>query len=266
MRAVNLIPADQRSGQPVGAGRSQGGAYAVLVLIAGLAIMAYSYGSADHQISSRHAQVASLASQAQQAQAAAERLAPYTSFIALREQRTQAVKALVNSRFDWAHVLHEFGRVLPAQASISSLSGTIGSGSASGSSSAASTSSGASSTSASGSSSSAASSSVASATPPGSVPTFTLSGCATSQSTVALTLERLRLIDGVKEVTLQSSTTGSSGGGASGSCPVHDPTFTATVAFDPLPSTSAAPSATTAVSDVAGAPATAATTSGVSAR
>ena len=28
MRAVNLIPAEQRSGQPVGAGRSQGGAYA----------------------------------------------------------------------------------------------------------------------------------------------------------------------------------------------------------------------------------------------
>ncbi len=47
---------------------------------------------------------------------------------------------------------------------------------------------------------------VTSATPPGSVPTFTLSGCATSQSEVAQTLDRLRLIDGVSEVTLQSST------------------------------------------------------------
>jgi hypothetical protein len=118
MRAVNLIPADQRSGQPVGAGRSQGAAYAVLALIAGLAIMAYSYGGAKHRISSGRAQVASLTAEAQRAQAAAERLAPYTSFIALREQRTQAVKTLMGSRFDWAHVLHEFGRVLPAQASI----------------------------------------------------------------------------------------------------------------------------------------------------
>jgi Tfp pilus assembly protein PilN len=268
MRAVNLIPAEQRSGQPVGAGRSQGGAYAVLVLIAGIAIMAYSYGSADHQISSRHAQVASLTAQAQQAQAAAERLAPYTSFIALREQRTQAVKALVDSRFDWAHVLHEFGRVLPAQASISSLSGTIGTGTGSASTSSSGASSSAASSSAA-SSSTASSSAVASSTPPGSVPTFTLAGCATSQTSVALTLERLRLIDGVKEVTLQSSTTGSSGGGSSGGgCPAHDPTFTATVSFDPLPSPAAATTAAKTVSDSTGAPATvaAATTSGVSAR
>jgi len=264
MRAVNLIPAEQRSGQPVGAGRSQGGAYAVLVLIAGLAIMAYAYGSADHQIASSRAQAASIAAQAQRAQAAAERLAPYTSFIALREQRTQTVRALVDSRFDWAHVLHEFGRVLPAQASITSLSGTIGSGTGS----SASTSSSATSSSAT-SSSAASSTAVASSTPPGSVATFTLAGCATSQSAVALTLERLRLIDGVKEVTLQSSTKGSSGGGTTGGgCPAHDPTFAATVAFDPLPTSSAVGAEAKTVSDSTGAPATAAkaTTSGVSAR
>jgi hypothetical protein len=266
MRAVNLIPAEQRSGQPVGVGRSQGAAYAVLVLIAGLALMAYSYGSADHKISSARAKVASLAAQAQQAQVAAERLAPYTSFIALREQRTQAVKALVDSRFDWAHVLHEFGRVLPAQASITSLSGSVGTGSTSG----ASTSASGASSSSSSSSTASAGATVASATPAGSVPTFTLAGCATSQSEVALTLERLRLIDGVKEVTLVSSTTGasSSGGGSGGGCPAHDPTFSATVVFDPLPAASAVTAATSTVADSTGAPATAAaaTSSGVSAR
>ena len=35
----------------------------------------------------------------------------------MREQRAQAVDALIDSRFDWAHVFHEFGRVLPSQAS-----------------------------------------------------------------------------------------------------------------------------------------------------
>jgi hypothetical protein len=273
MRAVNLIPAEQRSGQPVGAGRSQGAAYAVLVLIAGLALMAYAYGSADHQISSARAKVASVTAQAQQAQVAAERLAPYTSFIALREQRTQAVKALVDSRFDWAHVLHEFGRVLPAQASITSLGGTIGTGGTSGAStstSGASSSASSASASSSSASSAGAGGAVTSATPAGSVPTFSLAGCATSQSEVALTLERLRLIDGVKEVTLVSSTTGasSSGGGAGGGCPAHDPTFSATVVFDPLPAASTVTAATSTVSDSTGAPATAApaTSSGVSAR
>jgi hypothetical protein len=275
MRAVNLIPADQRSGQPVGAGRSQGAAYAVLVLIAGLAVMVYAYGGAKHQIASRRAQAASLAAEAQRAQAAAERLAPYTSFIALREQRTQAVKTLMDSRFDWAHVLHEFGRVLPTQTSIASLSGTIGasavgssgsSGSASSSSASSGSASSGSASSGSAGSSSAGGAPVASSTPPGSVPTFTLSGCAASQTDVALALQRLRLIDGVKEVTLQSSAASASGGGgATGGCPAHAPTFSATVVFDALPASSGAASATTTVSDSSGA-STASTTSGVSAR
>ncbi len=235
MRAINLIPADQRSGQPVGAGRSQGAAYAVLVLVGGLALMAFLYGQAHHQVTSRRAQAAAIAAQAQRAQAAAERLAPYTSFVALREQRVQAVDALVDSRFDWAHVLHEFGRVLPSHVSIDSLSGTVG---GSGSSSAA---------------SGAAAGSSSGATPPGSVPTFTLQGCATGQTVVALTLERLRLIDGVKEVTLQSSTAGGSGSSAttssSGSCSGSDASFSATVIFDPLPSSSAVATASRTISD-----------------
>ena len=47
-------------------------------------------------------------------------------------------------------------------------------------------------------------------------------------------LERLHLIDGVKEVTLQSSTSSGSPGGG-GSCPGADPSFTAAVVFAPLP-------------------------------
>ncbi len=240
MRAVNLIPSEQRSGQPVGAGRSNGGAYAVLVLIGGVALMAYLYGQARHQVTSRGAQAAALTAQAQQTQAAAERLAPYTSFIALHEERMQTVDSLVDSRFDWAHVLHEFGRVLPPETSISSLTGTIG---ASGSSSTSAPASAPATSTAGTGTAPAASPSVASATPSGSVPTFTIAGCAIGQPAVALMLERLHLIDGVTEVTLQSSTassTGSSGGGAaSGGCPSHDASFAATVTFDPLPSTSA---------------------------
>jgi Tfp pilus assembly protein PilN len=234
MRAVNLIPADQRSGQPVGAGRSQGGAYAVLGLVGGLALMAFFYGQARHDVNSRSAQTASLAAQAQQAQAAVEKLAPYTSFVAQREQRVQAVDALVDARFDWAHVMHEFGRVLPKQTSITSLNGSIGTAGSS----------------AAGSSASPASSGSAAGASSGAGPSFTLAGCAMSQSTVALTLERLRLIDGVKEVTLQSSTAGAAGSSSSaGACSGHRATFSATVIFDPLPSSSTVAAANKTVSD-----------------
>jgi Tfp pilus assembly protein PilN len=227
MRAVNLIPADQRSGASVGAGRSGGAAYAVLALAAGLAVMALLYGQAHHQITSRKTQAATLTARAQAEQSAAARLAPYTTFIALRQERTQAVETLVNSRFDWAHVFHEFGRVFPIDASITSLTGTIGSPAA--------TANGASAS----SSAAAGASTVASATPPGSVPTFTVSGCATTQTAVAQTLTRLRLMDGVSNVTLQSSTKAAAGGG----CPGSDPAFAIQVTFQPLP---AAPAATTA--------------------
>jgi hypothetical protein len=244
MRAVNLLPPEQRSGFAGGVGRSQGGAYAVLAALAGLAILAVLYGIASHQISSRRAQVASLSAQAARAKAAAAQLAPYSSFLALREQRMQAVAQLVDSRFDWAHAFHELGRVLPKDASISTLTGSVGSSGkpASGGTAASSSPSASGSGSSSGGSpagaggAAATSSTASSATPPGSVPVFLLSGCATSQSEVALTLQRLRLIDGVSEVTLQSSTKSAAGGtGGEAGCPARDPAFSVQITFAALP-------------------------------
>jgi Tfp pilus assembly protein PilN len=238
MRAFNLIPPDERSGTGIDTGKSGGGAFVVLGLIAVLAIFALLYGVARHQISSQNAKVATLTAQAQAAQAQAARLAPYVSFMALHEQRVQAVDQLVDSRFDWAHAFHEIGRVLPRNTSLSSVSGTIGSTTGAAATASPAKSSGSASTAA------ASSGTVASATPPGSIPTFTLSGCATSQTAVALTLTRLRLIDGVSEVTLQSSTKpggsgGGGGGGASGGCKGNQATFAMLITFDALPTVSA---------------------------
>jgi Tfp pilus assembly protein PilN len=234
MRAVNLIPADERQGAGGAAGRSEGAAYAVLALLAGAALLALLYGQAHRQVSSRREQLASLSARAQQAQAQASGLSAYTSFTTLREERERAVSQLVDSRFDWAHSFHELGRVLPGTASIGSIQGTIGSATGSPAAAAAKT---------------AAVASPVSATPPGSVPTFTLTGCATSQAQVALTLNRLRLIDGVSEVTLQSSTktsAGSTGGSATAGCPPGGPAFNAIVTFDSLPAAGSATASTVA--------------------
>jgi hypothetical protein len=240
MRAVNLIPAEARRGAALGAGRSDGAVYGVMAVLGGLAVLALIYGIAQHQISSRRSQLASTAERTQRAQAEVAQLTPYTSFIALREQRVQAVSQLVDSRFDWAHAFHELGRVLPHDASISSLTGQIGSTTTGASASSSSTPSTPSTSGTGSASATASAATVSSATPPGSVPTFALTGCATSQAQVALTLERLRLIDGVSEVTLQSSTkAGSQSGGSSGAssagCPSDSPAFSVAVSFDPIP-------------------------------
>lgn len=245
MRAVNLIPAEQRGGAPVGAGRSGGVAYAVLGLVVGLAVMALLYGMARHDVSTRGAEVAAISAQAQQAESAASRLAAYVNFVTLAEQRTAQAAQIVDSRFDWAHVLHEFGRVLPRTVSLSTLSGTVGASSTS-----------------SGPVTTVAAASSSGATPPGATPTFNIAGCATSQVQVARTLQRLRMIDGVREVTLQSSAQATNSGGAGGTgssggavgCPASAPVFSATVTFEPLPTPPAAPASTTIVAGVATVP------------
>jgi Tfp pilus assembly protein PilN len=230
MRAVNLIPAEQRKGGAVGR-RSQGVAFAVLGLLAGAALLTFLYGSASHQLESRKAEAAALTKQAQQVQAQAAQLSSYTSFMQMREQRLQAISQLIGSRFDWSATMYELSRVLPSTVSLSSLQGTIGSATATPSKSSAAPAAGS-------TASTTAAASVASATPPGTTPTFSLAGCATSQIAVAQTLVRLRLISGVSNVTLQSSAKSGSGGGGSGgsgSCPEGAPAFSVQVTFQPLP-------------------------------
>lgn len=239
MKAVNLIPGEQRVGAGGVTGRSGGGALIVLGLIAGLIVLALVYGHARHEISSQSGETATLKAQTAAIEASTGRLSPYTSFVTMAEQRVQTVSQLIQSRFDWSHSLSELGRVLPSGASLTSLHGTVGAA-------------GATSTSVATSGTSAV---PASSTPPGSTPVFSLAGCATSQSEVALALQRLRLMDGASEVQLQSSTTsGSAGSGASGGgCPVGDPSFSAQITFTGLPAAQSAPPVTKASTETASA-------------
>jgi Tfp pilus assembly protein PilN len=233
MKSVNLIPSEERRGGSPGVGRSGGAAYIVLGALGVLAVLVLLYGMARHKVSDREGKLASITAQTQRAQEAATALTPYTSFVSLREQRMQAVEAVVDSRFDWAHAFHELGRVLPKNTSISSIDGTVGGAAATAGAPAATP---APTTTA---ATTAPAASATSATPPGSVPTMTFSGCASTQAEVALTLQRLRLMDGVSAVSLQSSAKGSSSGAggasSSGNCKAQSPTFTVQITFEPLP-------------------------------
>jgi Tfp pilus assembly protein PilN len=230
VRAVNLIPAEQRESGVSLVGRSNGAALAIVVLLVGLAVLAFMYGSAKHSESKSKAELTTVDAELANARAQVGRLAPYTSFIAMANQRIQAVSALVAARFDWSHAFHELGRVLPRDVLLSSLQGSVGAGTGP--------------TSSSSPGGATTSATPTSATPPGSTPTFALSGCASTQSEVAETLQRLRLIDGVVDVELQSSVKSSSGGsasapsasGAAGGCAAGGATFAAQVTFAGLPS------------------------------
>jgi hypothetical protein len=239
VRAVNLIPAEQRERRTGYANRSNGVAYIVLGVFAVLSLMALLYGVAKHEVSSKESEAAHYEAEAQRVQAQATSLAPYKSFIAMREGRERAVRELVDTRFDWAHAVAEFGRVLPPGTSIGSLEGCVSVPSTTGGGGEAGCSGGGGG--GGGSSSKSSGGAVTSATPQGSVPRFTMSGCAVSQSTVARMLSDLRLIDGVAGAELTSATKsgagGGGGGGAGGSttCQGGEVSFGAKVIFQPLP-------------------------------
>ncbi|MGH2878337.1 MAG: PilN domain-containing protein, partial [Solirubrobacteraceae bacterium] len=126
MRAVNLIPSDQRAGGGSLAGRSGGAALILLALVFGIAALGVLYGSAARNVSKETGEVAKIEAQIAQVQARTGRLQPYISFVQTAEQRTKTVAQLVQARFDWSHMLHELGRVLPADAALGTLNGTIG--------------------------------------------------------------------------------------------------------------------------------------------
>jgi Tfp pilus assembly protein PilN len=195
MRPVNLIPPeDRRGGQaPLRTGPF---AYIVLGALVAALVGVTALVLVGNQISERKNEVAQLKREDAEAKAKAERLAAYTQFQLLSEQRVATVTSLADSRFDWERVMRELTLVLPNDAWLVSLSASatpgvnVGGGSGGGS----------------------ASGLRAAITGPA----LELSGCAAGQESVASFVTALKDIDGVTRVGVQSSqlAEGNSGAGA----------------------------------------------------
>lgn len=182
MKAVNLIPAEQRRDAGGRAGRSGGAAYVLLGALAVLVVLAGVWAVTGKAIKDREADLARVEREASAAEARATALAPYTQFNQLRVKRTQTIRSIAASRFDWAHSLHEVARVVPSDVEVESLRGTVTPSVPVGG--------------------AATANPLRAALPD---PAVELVGCAPSQAQVARMIVRMRLIDGVKRVSLQES-------------------------------------------------------------
>jgi Tfp pilus assembly protein PilN len=240
MKAVNLIPAEDRRGGTAG-GRSGGPAYGVLGALAVLVLMSAAWVTTGNKVTEGRATLASVEQQATAAEAKANGLAAYSAFSDLRKKRAETVASIASSRFDWAHVMHEVSRVIPLGAALTSIAGSVspdvqppnGGGAAL----------------------------ALRGANPG--PALDIVGCSPNQSAVSQMMSRLRLIDGVTRVALADSTKsdsagGAVAGGASGDdCRATDqaPKFDVLVLFAPTPAAAAAATAAAAVAAGATAPA-----------
>jgi Tfp pilus assembly protein PilN len=231
MKAVNLIPREELKAAR-GGGRSGGGAYAVLAVLAMAVLMAGAWAYLGATARQKEATEARVQAEATTAEAQASKLKVYTDFAQLSTSRSETVRQLASSRFDWPHALRDVARTVPASAWVTSLRATVS-----------------------------PSVSVDGTADPLrqaiAVPAIEVTGCAKSQSDVAGTVAAMRQIDDVQRVSLSSSAASVGGSGSSGACgtnaPAGVPQFSMTVFFN-------APKAGTAATTTAGA--TASTTTG----
>lgn len=228
MRPINLIPPEDRSGQhaPLRTGPLAYIVIGALVLALGGVTALVLTGN---QIADSKSEVAKLKQEDAAAQAEAQRLAAYSQFHALHEERLATITSLADSRFDWERVMRELALILPHDVWLTNLDASASPDSNSASS---------------------------GGSLRGSIagPALELSGCAVGHEAVAGFVTALKEIDGVTRVGVESSelgdqeegagSTSGSGGEASGGsqeCRTRNfiSQFHLTVAFDaaPVPAT-----------------------------
>jgi Tfp pilus assembly protein PilN len=201
VRAVNLIPGDQRRGG--GSGRSGSAAYFFLGALGVLVLAAAVYVLTGNQVNERKGELARATQEAGSLEQQAAVLRPYKDFATLSQTRVDTVASLARSRFDWERAMRQLARALPEDVWLTSLVGTVtpgvsfdgggGSGQNTGA--------------------------VRGALP---VPAVELVGCTESHAKVSRVMSRLRTMTGVQRVSLASSekveaTSAPAGGGSTNS-------------------------------------------------
>ena len=216
MKAVNLIPSDAR-GRSSSRGPSTGMQVPVYVLLAVLTAavaLVTIYVLANNSITSRTAKLNDLKTEVAQEQAAVASLGEFTKFSQLAQTRISTVKAIAAARFDWHGALSDLSKVVPANTTLTALTGTVVPGASAGG----------------GASTGGLRGAIT-------APAFELTGCTASQDQVARLMSQLRLINGVTRVTLSNSQAGNTGStSASGAqtCASGSPTFALVVFFSPV--------------------------------
>jgi Tfp pilus assembly protein PilN len=245
MRAVNLIPADAKRGSR-GPSASKGlPTYLFLGVLAIAVGLVTLYVLASNNISQRQAKVTTLQAEVAQVEAQSTSLNHYAQFSQMTQSRIGSVRQLATGRFDWHSTLTQIAQVVPKNTSLATLAGTAASADPI-----------------------AAASATPTATPTGT--SIQLTGCTKSQPDVAKLMSRLRLINGVAGVTLNSSTkqesgptspstpaapSGSSAASGGGGCGNGTPSFDLQISFatSAAPATPATPAASGAATSTSSA-------------
>jgi Tfp pilus assembly protein PilN len=221
MKAVNLIPADERRSSGAGSGLTS---YILLAVLALVVAVGGAFTIVNRNLSDRRKELADVQARVQTANNEAQALKAYTAFTTVREQRSETVRSLATSRFDWSHALHEVARTIPSDAWLTAMRASV-------------------------TPSTAVEGGVADPLRSAvQAPAIEIVGCTTSQDKVASVISSLRRADGVQRISLSSSerldaggaaAAGSGGGGDCRNGNTRFPKFSMTLFFNaPTPTAS----------------------------
>jgi Tfp pilus assembly protein PilN len=112
MKAVNLIPTEQRRAQSSGA--LGGSSYIVLGVLAVLLLMVAGYVLTSNNVNQRKSDAVQAKAEADQLEAEVAARGAYTDFAQLKEARVASVSTVADTRFDWERLMRELSRVMPA--------------------------------------------------------------------------------------------------------------------------------------------------------
>jgi Tfp pilus assembly protein PilN len=217
MKAVNLIPTDQRSAQATG--KQSGSAYLVVGVLATLLVMAVAYVFTANSATDRQNKAAVAKAEADRLEAQAAQQDSFTNFAAIKQTRLLSVSTIADSRFDWERMIRELSRVMPSGSWLKSADASV-----------------------SGDTGDSATASSTTTTTVAAQPSADLVGCTPKQSDVASMLVRLRQMHRVSDVQLNESTTevGQTGEISFDSCGTYYQ-FNVTVSFEPAAPSNEAP-------------------------
>jgi Tfp pilus assembly protein PilN len=125
VRAVNLIPAEERRGAGGIAGRTGGVVY---VLVGGLAVLValgVVYAFAVHTVSQRKTELAAVAQQVATVNAETQSLQPYVQVAAVSAEKVQEVATIAQQRFNWPTAMAQLALALPNDVSFTSLNASV---------------------------------------------------------------------------------------------------------------------------------------------
>src|SRR3954447_1836375 len=183
MNAVNLLPEKHRPRKPTGG--KGGSGYVLLGVLGAVLLGVVGYVFTLNSINESKSKTTEARVEAARLSDQANSLGPYGDFAKIKAERVTSVKELASQRFDYERLVLELAHVLPHDVWLTSASAS-----------------------ATGDPGSTSGAPAAAPTTPAAAPALTVQGCARDQSEVAVTLVRLRELQGASDVTLDHSTRG----------------------------------------------------------